>query len=744
MPRPRAHATIERQTVVWMKTWIKIVLGVIAAVALVIVLTLAALLVFFDPNDYKPQIDAAIQRQIGRNITIDGPIRLSVFPWLGVKLGHVTVANAPGFGDKPLAELDGAEASVRVLPLLARQIEVGTVTLSDLHLRLTRHADGQSNWQGVVDHLSQDDSTAGSGQGASVPAENPAQPSMPLSDLSVGAIKITGAAVDWDDQADHAHYVLDDLNVNTGRLTDGAAFRLEFGGNLHLPDQGLVAHINTVSSIEPHLTDRFYRFASLSVNVLLKGASIPGGKQEANLSAAGEVDMMAGRFSLDDFTLQTAGATVTGKVSGDGLNNKLAYNGRLTVEPFSPRSAMQQMEIDPPKTQQESALTSASFDAQFEGGANRIRFKQVKATLDDSTLAGTARIEPITSPHIFFDLSLDKLDVDDYLPPGSAEQAKTSQPPETGGGSAQKNAEFDLSALRALHLDGRLKIGRLTAANIKVSNASVTLAANDGALKVDPLTAELYGGRLDMTAGVNAKPARPTFALAGSLKNLQVQPLLQDMANSQRLSASGSAQLDLKADGKQVAQLKRSLSGTASFDLRDGEIHGVSLAALLAAARRRLDAGKSEHSKAIGPGQTTVFSRFGGHFKINDGVMSGDDLALVTAKLRGQGAGQYDVSKNKLDYILTAKVPDDARGTLADLAGVGVPVRLTGPLLAPDYRLDVAAALKSAAGAQLKAHGKELQGKINKKIRDKTGDSELGRKVQQGLSNFLGGDKKHK
>lgn len=719
-----------------MKTWIKVVLGVIAALVLVIGVALTALLLFFNPNDYKSQIDAAIEQQIGRDVSIDGPIRLSVFPWLGLELGHVTVANAPGFGDKPLAELGHAEASVRVLPLLTRRIEVGTVTLRGLHLRLVRHADGQSNWQSIVDRLSQDDSATDSDESEPDRVDQPSNPRMPLSDLAVDAVTVTDATVDWNDQENDSHYVLSGLNLDTGRLTDGAAFRLEIGGDLHLPKQGLVAHINSVSSIEPHLTDRFYRFDSLSVNVLLGGSAIRGGEQEANLSAAGEVDMDAGRFSLDDFTLQTAGATVTGKVSGDGLNDTLSYNGRLTIEEFSPRSVMQQMQIKPPPTQRESALSSASFNAQFAGGIDRIRFKQIKATLDDSTLAGTGHIEDLASPHMVFDLRLDKLDVDDYLPPGSAAQAQSSQPPATDGGDAQKNAEFDLSVLRALNLDGRLTIGKLTAANIKVNNASVNLAVHDGALTVDPLTAQLYDGRLDMTAGVDSTPARPTFELSGTLNNMRVQPLLEDMADSQRLSARGNAQLDLRADGRQVAQLKRTLAGSASFDLHDGEIHGVSLASLLAAARRRVAGDKSDNGGGIGPGQTTVFSRFGGHFQITDGVMSGDDLTLVTPKLTGQGAGRYDIPHNKLDYVLTAKVPADAGGSLDDLAGIDVPVRLTGPLLAPDYKLDIADALESAAKAQIKAHGDEWRDKL----KDKTGDSELGHKVEQGLSDFLGGD----
>src|SRR5699024_8244334 len=107
----------------------------------------------FDPNEHKAQITALIEQRIGRDVTIPGEIDLSVFPWLGVSIGKVTVANGSGFGDQPLAEIDSAQVRVKLLPLLHKQVEIGTVALNGLKLYLARNAKGRTNWAGIVEHM---------------------------------------------------------------------------------------------------------------------------------------------------------------------------------------------------------------------------------------------------------------------------------------------------------------------------------------------------------------------------------------------------------------------------------------------------------------------------------------------------------------------------------------------------------------------------------------------------------------
>ena len=86
-------------------------LAVIAAAAAVILVST------IDPNEHKDWITARIQDETGRSITLDGPLAITLYPWLGVEAQQVSVANAEGFGAEPLAYLDYVKLRVRTLPL---------------------------------------------------------------------------------------------------------------------------------------------------------------------------------------------------------------------------------------------------------------------------------------------------------------------------------------------------------------------------------------------------------------------------------------------------------------------------------------------------------------------------------------------------------------------------------------------------------------------------------------------------
>ena len=732
-----------------MKRFVRILLAVLGVLVVLVVVAVITLPLIFDPNDYKPQINAAIERQIGREVNISGDIGLSVFPWLGLELGRVEVANAQGFGDKPMAEMNSAEISVKLLPLIARDIEVGTVSLNGLRLRLARNADGRSNWADISEHLSQTQAEAEQAEQTESPDEVDRSTRTPggftLESLQIGAIDISDAAVSWRDATTGADYRLSGVRLATGRLVDGQPVRLEFSGDLAAPAQDLKADFNLVSRVEPNIADQFYRFSDLSLSVLATGKAVPNGKQQGSLSGNGEYDAAEGRLKLSGVTFQGAGLNITASVDGVGLNDKPSYAGRITVKRFDPRAVMNELAIDAPATQKSGALSSAGFDAQFDVSGQRAEFKQILATLDDSSLKGTAAVENFERPAFTFDLDLDKLDVDDYLPPGSAEQAKSEQPAETGGGEKQKAAEIDLSALKDLRLNGHLSAGSLTAANIEVTQAELTVVARDGVLTIEPLTADLYDGNVRVNARVDASKDTPRYALKGNLNGLQFQPLLEDVADTDRVSALANMSVDITSAGKQVASMKRALNGRFSFDLRDGAFNGFNLAQVIAGARARLAGDKSaDAGNGIGSDEKTPFNRFAASFNVSDGVLAGKDLNLATAALEADGSGSYDLADNALDYTVAVKVPEGASGKLGELAGLSVPIKLTGNLMSPSYSLDVKSALRGAAEQRLREEKDELKDKVREKLeeRGKKVNEDTRARIEKGLNSLFGGNKK--
>src|SRR4029453_11537853 len=115
-------------------------------VALVVVLSIAASLLI-DPDAHKAELQAAFRNATGRDVTLQGPLSLKVFPRLAFQANDVAVANRNGFGNAPFASLDQARLSVRLWPLItSRRVEFGPVTVDKLQLRLAVAPNGQDNW----------------------------------------------------------------------------------------------------------------------------------------------------------------------------------------------------------------------------------------------------------------------------------------------------------------------------------------------------------------------------------------------------------------------------------------------------------------------------------------------------------------------------------------------------------------------------------------------------------------------
>lgn len=506
-----------------MNRFLKIALIVLGVFAALVATAAVVLPLVFDPNDYKDEIAAAVEEKTGRELTIPGDIELSIFPWLGVDLGEVRLANAAGFGTESFAEFGGAGVNVKLLPLLRKRIEIGTVSLDGMRLRLARKAGGAGNWEDLAAAF------AAAEDKPAEPVETEDGFTMP--GFRVEAIKIEDATVTFDDRAAGRRYEI------------------------------------------------------------------------------GEVDFSTDRLSLNEQRVSAA------------------------------------------------------------GGAGAVR-----------------------------------------------------------------------QILRGLNLDGRLSAGRIEAAGLDAGNAELAVTARDGVLRFEPLSADLYGGGLDMQGTVNVAGKSPGYAVKGGLNGLRFGPLLKDLVGSEKIEALGSLALDLTAAGTTTDGMIRSLDGNVSFELRDGVFNGFSLPALLETARRQyMERGETDvEPTGRTPGETK-FSRFAASFEVDDGRLSGRDLSLRGGGIEATGAGSYDLAGNDLDYTVNAKVPETASGKLAELAGVTVPIKLRGDLFSPRFSIDMAGALKGVAKQRLEEEKRELRQKADERVEEKKRevDEKVQEEMQEGLKKLF-------
>src|SRR5690554_5413384 len=110
----------------------RIALKLLIALVVIVIAGLMALPFVVDPNDYKDEISSQVEKATGRTLTLQGDIGLSVFPWIALELGPLSLSNAPGFKSDAFAQVEAAEIRIKLMPLLKKQLEMDTIVLDGL------------------------------------------------------------------------------------------------------------------------------------------------------------------------------------------------------------------------------------------------------------------------------------------------------------------------------------------------------------------------------------------------------------------------------------------------------------------------------------------------------------------------------------------------------------------------------------------------------------------------------------
>jgi AsmA protein len=344
-----------------------------------------------------------------------------------------------------------------------------------------------------------------------------------------------------------------------------------------------------------------------------------------------------------------------------------------------------------------------SGKATLEYDSKTAHLSSLDARIDDSTLSGSAAVTDLTTGAMNFDLAIDRIDLDRYLPPTSKSKAAAPPPPTA---QSQQPTELPTSALKTLQLSGKLAIGSATVYGMKLSQVDVGIAANGGVLHVSPASAKLYDGTSTGDVTVDAHSAIPVLHLDESLAGIQIQPLLTDFAKLNRVSGRGNVTLNVTAQGKTTAALMGSLNGHAAINLNSGAIQGINLWSAINSAVALVQ----QHSMPTqGTGNSTPFDTFKATADLANGVATTKDLDIASGDLSVTGQGTANLVTEAVNYRVNATILKGAgAGALAN-----VPLLISGTMTSPSVRPDTQALVKSVAQQQLQKH----KGRVENKLR---------------------------
>jgi len=747
---------------------------VLLATAAVVVLLIAAVAIFaatFDPNQYKPLLVQTVKDRTGRTLTLDGDIGIAFFPSLGAKIGKASLSEKGS--DREFAGVDSLRVSVRLLPLLSKQVVVDAVELKGLRANIVKRKDGGTNF----DDLSSQTAPAPATDAKKAPAASPVA-------IDIAKVEVENASVRYLDQASGAQYAISKLGLKTGRLAEGVPTNIELAAHVVANEPKVDADIQLKTKLTFRLGEQRYGLDGLDASITGTVADISNLKA----TAKGDVDV---RLATGEVALAKLSVAATGKQAGGDLDVKLdaptlaltrekVAGEKVTIDVKTSTAArklsakavipgvdgsFQAFRTGPleatVETQEDGRTTKAKIGGVLTGNLEARRFElpkftaEVNATdpklpkpatltltgaaradlqkesagieftgkLDDSTLNGKAGVAKFSPLALTFDLAIDKLDVDRYL-------AKSEGKPAAGGSGGKGDAKasgaakgesgkIDLSALKSLNVNGSVKVGDLKAHNLKLTQARADVKIANGRLDVSPLAANLYQGTLAGSLSAQAS-ATPVFAIKQTLSGVNVGPLLKDGANIDTLEGKGTVALDLTAQGATADALKKALNGTAGVTLVDGSLKGIDLGAIVRNAKNAVRQLRGRELLPAAKSEKTDFSEAKGTFIVKNGVAANNDLSIKSPLVRVGGEGTIDIGNDRLDYLARATVVNTSAGQggkdAADLQGITVPVRLTGPLGAPQYTVDYAAVAAELAKVQLEGRQDELKTRLQERL----------------------------
>ncbi|MBI2510120.1 MAG: AsmA family protein [Betaproteobacteria bacterium] len=727
--------------------------------ALLLGSVLAYVAATFNPNDYKPQIVQAVKEQTRRTLKLDGDIKLSIFPGIGAKVARASLSERAG--EKEFAAVEEARVALKLLPLLSKQAVVDAIEVKGLRVNLIRFKDGRTN----ADDL------------AGAPDKTAPAPKEAEFKIDIDHVLIEDAALAFADQASGAKYALSKLNLRTGRIAPGVPTSVELSAmvradkprldlqtafkarltfdpgkqryaieGLDLDARGDAPGIKGLVATARGDVDVRAATKELSVSKLVVSASgrQAGGDLKVKLDAP-RLSLTKDKVSGDRITLDAALAEAKSKlvarldIPGIEGDAKAFRSGQLTANlELQQQGSAVKVKLTSPVTGSVEAgrielpkltaginvnnpkLPKNPMDATITGAAV-VDFARQNASLnfatklDDSSISGKVGLARFAPPSYTFDVNVDQLDADRYLPTGGAKAAAGSKPAPGAEGKAGEQP-LDFSALKGLNASGSVRIGALKVANVKASNVRVVAKAAGGRLDVNPINAGLYQGTLNGALSVQAA-ATPVIGVRQTLAGVQVGPLLKDAADFDMLEGRGNVSLDVTGQGATVAALKKALNGNAAIKLADGAIKGIDVAGTLRDVKSKLGALKGQRTQAANQAEKTDFSELSGTFQIRNGVARNHDLQGKSPALRLAGEGEIDIGQELLNYLIKASVVATSRGQggrdLADLGGITVPVRVTGSFARPSYNIDFGGVAADLARQQLE---KGLKGQLERRL----------------------------
>ena len=709
---------------------VRMILFALLGVLALVVLAVGALVVLVDPNDYREDISKMAREGAGVELKLGGELGWSFYPVLGFRAHDVGLSLR---SDAPqLVQVDAFSVGVRLLPLLSKKIDVDGLDISGLKANLIVDAKGGNNWQPPVapGDVSASGAQAGAPAASSTSTSTAGESSSAIPDIRIPKITIRDSQIKYEDQQAKAAYTVDLPLLELTDVNLDEAFPLVLQARVR-DNAKLDLDVDLKTRVRADPAGKKFAASDLDLNTTVGG--IFAAPVKATVQGDLQFDQGADTANVNLSTLQFANVQATAQVEASAVSSAPQFKGTLKTASFDLKALLTTLGIEPPVTSDAAAMTRVQADLAFSGTPEKIRIAPLQLKLDDSTLSGEAAITDVATQALRFNLKLDRLDADRYMPPESADK-KSSDKVAAAGGAAGASSAGNSSApagdlipvepLRGLNINGKFTAGEVVVKKIPVRDIGLSIKALNGDVQVSNLGAKLLQGSLSGSAGVDVRGAQPQIATNIDLQNLQLGDLLQPFVQTEVLTGRSSVKLDTRTSGNDMDTLLKQALGQLNLNVADGMLHGVNLNQVVVDALKQkigdftllMPDYETRLPKAL-KGDTQIRNLLA-NMKVENGHLSTPAMNAATDAGQLNATGDIDLLEQSFDYrfgVVLASLADHKY-----LKGTEWPVRCKGGASIPvqDWcRPDMSA----FGGVLQKAAGVAMRDKATEKLGEKLG-----------------------
>jgi uncharacterized protein involved in outer membrane biogenesis len=581
--------------------------GSLLALIVVAVLVLTLVRVPIQLNSYKGIVESSASSALGRNVKIDGDIKVTTSLWPYFEIQGLRILDSREFGDGDLANMELARITVGLVPLLKKKIHIREFRVESLALNLIRAKSGAVNWEF--------DGAAGT---SDVPVEaaevTATEITLATEKLAIDVIDLGNISVDFRDESSG-----EELDFQLNQANGSAAF----GEPMTLSMQGVLLDEPFSVDVEASSLDEFLAMSGAQLDLTVGIA-----KTQFEFFATSSV--LDGRRELE-FDVAVEGDNLG--TLGDMLNLDL-----------------------PPLKNYRAAAT-------FSAEPGRVELNGAEVTVQNSTLTGSLTVDK-TGPKPFAAMSIaaDSVQLDDFDTEGWT--ADESAPEEEITPSTDDSQSLDEQSVRSkllspetlqradLKLD--IEVGEVLSGGDSLGSGAISLELKDGRLAIDPLRLKTSRASLSLSASVKPDVVASDASLRVVIENFDLGVLARLSKPDSDVGGPLNMDIDVKMSAAGVRDLLTGANGYIDVagnpeNVASGlvDLWAVNLLSSVVASSV-----EDENSSEI----NCVISRW----SIEDGLMTARQLTIDTSRIRicGEGSINFKEQSFDLEVFPTAKKPE--------------------------------------------------------------------------------------